>query len=125
MVKIRHFAEDVVQEALLSIRANPDNFRGESKFTTWAYRFAINRAAGELRRRRDRNVSLEELQDQEAITLIGLLQGDPGSNPDLIAERRAFVELFRQIVQDELAERQRLAVVALLRGATCRSRLWI
>src|SRR5512138_285980 len=51
-------AEDLTQDALVEIREHVSSFRGESKFTTWAYRFVINRAASELRRQRYHDVSL-------------------------------------------------------------------
>src|SRR5262249_55188253 len=34
-------AEDCAQESLLAILARLDSFRGESRFTTWAYSFAV------------------------------------------------------------------------------------
>jgi DNA-directed RNA polymerase specialized sigma24 family protein len=33
----RHLAEDCAQEAILIIQAKLDSFRGESRFTTWAF----------------------------------------------------------------------------------------
>ena len=37
--ELEFLADDFAQEALLQIQAKLDTFRGESKFTTWAYRF--------------------------------------------------------------------------------------
>jgi RNA polymerase sigma-70 factor, ECF subfamily len=47
-------------DALVAVLARLDSFRGESRFTTWAYKFAIYSTAVALRRRawRDREVSL-------------------------------------------------------------------
>ncbi|MBN1815554.1 MAG: hypothetical protein JXA14_27220, partial [Anaerolineae bacterium] len=53
--------EDFAQEALLKILAGLDSFRGESRFTTWAFKIAIHEAFTELRRRRWKNVSLQDL----------------------------------------------------------------
>jgi RNA polymerase sigma-70 factor (ECF subfamily) len=36
-VDIEHLAEDAVQDALSALLAHLDRFRGESRFTTWAY----------------------------------------------------------------------------------------
>ena len=44
--------EDFAQEALLKITNNLDSFRGESHFTTWAKKIAMNVALTELNRRR-------------------------------------------------------------------------
>jgi RNA polymerase sigma-70 factor (ECF subfamily) len=38
-------------DALMAIMAKLDTFRGDSKFTTWAYKFALLEAAVKLRRR--------------------------------------------------------------------------
>src|SRR5262245_55032183 len=45
-------AEDCAQEALLAIMNHLAEFRGDSKFTTWAYKFAINMALMTARRER-------------------------------------------------------------------------
>lgn len=39
---ILQLAEDCAQEALIAIMNHLSEFRGDSKFTTWAYKFAIN-----------------------------------------------------------------------------------
>ncbi len=44
--------EDATQDALLAVRAKLETFRGESRFTTWVYRVAVNVLLGQLRRRR-------------------------------------------------------------------------
>jgi RNA polymerase sigma-70 factor (ECF subfamily) len=48
-------------DALVGILSRLDAFRGASRFTTWAYKFAIYETAGKLRRRawQDREVVLE------------------------------------------------------------------
>src|SRR5215213_10033132 len=55
------YVEDFAQEALLRITGNLDSFRGESRFTTWAQKIAMNVALTELKRRRWHDVSLQEL----------------------------------------------------------------
>ena len=62
--EVQQMAEDCAQEALLSILNRISNFRGESKFTTWAYKFAINISLTMARRERWKGVSLESLADQ-------------------------------------------------------------
>jgi RNA polymerase sigma-70 factor (ECF subfamily) len=52
---------DFAQEALIKITGNLDSFRGKSRFTTWAQKIAVNVALTELKRRRRRDVSLQEL----------------------------------------------------------------
>src|SRR5919108_4446909 len=54
-------ANQAADDALVSILARLDRFRGESRFTTWAYKFALLEAAVKLRRRswQGREVPLE------------------------------------------------------------------
>ncbi len=114
---VRDLAEDLAQDALLDIRENLSGFRGESKFTTWAYRFVINRAASELRLRRYRNLSLDRLREEELAAFQGLPEDwDPGAKvePEHLAEQRYYLNLLREIIEKELSERQRVALVAVL-----------
>jgi RNA polymerase sigma-70 factor (ECF subfamily) len=114
---VRKMAEDLTQDALLEIQESLDSFKGNSKFTTWAYRFAINRAASELRRRHYRNVSLDQLQDAEPLTFEALLQEERTVNPERMAERRSYLHLLRDIIEGDLNERQRAAIIGVhLRG---------
>ena len=43
-------ALEAAADALISVRARLDDFRGDSRFTTWAYKFALLEAAVKLRR---------------------------------------------------------------------------
>jgi RNA polymerase sigma-70 factor, ECF subfamily len=44
-------AQQAAGDALVAVLAKLDDFRGESRFTTWAYKFALYEAAVNLRRR--------------------------------------------------------------------------
>jgi RNA polymerase sigma-70 factor (ECF subfamily) len=110
---IRTLAEDLAQESVLDIRANVAGFKGESKFTTWAYRFVINRAASELRRRRYRDLSLDRLRDEEPAVFQALLAEPGRMEPERQAERRRYLTLLRDIIETELSEHQRAAIVAV------------
>ncbi len=111
---IHELAEDLAQEAVVEIRESLTRFKGESKFTTWAYRFVINRAASELRRRRYQNVSLDRLRDEGPNLLFQALASEGEKvDPERLAERRYYLRLLQEIVQTELNERQRLALIAV------------
>jgi RNA polymerase sigma factor (sigma-70 family) len=112
--EIRAMAEDFAQEATLSVADNLDSFRGSAKFTTWAYRFVINEAISQLRRQDYRErLSLEGLSEKETAVLMSLAERKPGRNPGLRAERRELARLLLEIIQSELNERQRLAVLGV------------
>ena len=54
-------ANEAADDALLSVLRRLEDYRGESRFTTWAYKFALLEAAVKLRRRawQGREVPLE------------------------------------------------------------------
>src|SRR5262245_54638765 len=54
---IDQLAEDAVQVALSALLGHMEDFRGESRFTTWAYNFAVNAAMVAARRERWGRVS--------------------------------------------------------------------
>src|SRR3954447_4106489 len=55
-------AQQSADDALVAVLAKLDQFRGESRFTTWAYKFALLEAAVKVRRRawQGREVPVEE-----------------------------------------------------------------
>jgi RNA polymerase sigma-70 factor (ECF subfamily) len=111
--ELEHLAEDFAQEALLQVLDALDTFRGESKFTTWAYRFVINVAAGELRLHRWRTLSIEALASEQEISRSILLVDQEVPDPETIAARNRILDLIREIIDEELTERQRLALVSV------------
>jgi RNA polymerase sigma-70 factor, ECF subfamily len=53
-------AEDVSQEAFLKAFQHLGEFQGNSRFYTWLVRIAVNQALMKLRKRRNKDVSLDE-----------------------------------------------------------------
>jgi RNA polymerase sigma-70 factor, ECF subfamily len=103
---------DFAQEALIKITGNLDSFRGESRFTTWAQKIAINVALTELKRRRWRDVSLQDLFAQREAADRG--PADTQLTPEDLAFQNTVLGELRRIVDEELTDRQREAVVAVL-----------
>ena len=61
----REAAEDCGQEAMLRIWRNLENYRGDCALETWIFRIAANCCMDYLRKKkRDRSVSMEPLQEQ-------------------------------------------------------------
>jgi RNA polymerase sigma-70 factor (ECF subfamily) len=109
--------EDFVQEALLKILGNLDSFRGESRFTTWAYKIAIHVAFTELRRRRWRNISLQDLVTQyDEGDFTPAVLADSAPSPEQRAAQQMMLDMVRQLIDEELTERQRQAMVAAVFG---------
>lgn len=111
--ELRQMADDFAQDAVLAIQANLDSFNGRSKFTTWAYRFVINAAASELRRRfyRER-LSWEEVAERET-AVIQSITTSQFYDPETAADRQRFLNELLMIIRTELNERQRFALLAV------------
>jgi RNA polymerase sigma-70 factor (ECF subfamily) len=103
---------DFAQEALIKITANLDSFRGESRFTTWAQKIAMNVALTELKRRRWRDVSLQDLFARRGAADLG--PADTQLTPEQLAFQNSVLGELRRMVDEELTARQREAVVAVL-----------
>lgn len=109
--------EDFVQEALLKVLKSVETFRGESRFTTWAQKIAIHVAFTELRRRRWKDVSLQDMietPDGEEYTPIILT--DPSSSPEKETTQNDLMRIVYELIESELTERQRTAIIAVLQG---------
>jgi len=105
--------EDLAQDALLRILDNLDSFRGESRFTTWAQKIAINGAFTELRRRRWRDVSLDEMTNLAETDFIPTRLADPAAGTEKQATQRILLSTLRQVIAEELPDKQRQALVAV------------
>ncbi|MCL4267576.1 MAG: sigma-70 family RNA polymerase sigma factor [Anaerolineae bacterium] len=106
-------AEDYAQNALLAIQENLDKFRGDAQFTTWAYRFVINEAAADLRRRQYRDFSWEDVAGQETAVFASLLASGTAVDPEVKAEREELLRFLLKILETDLNERQRLALLGV------------
>ena len=104
--------EDFAQEGLIKITGNLDSFRGESRFTTWAQKIAMNVALTELKRRRWRDVSLQDLVARREAAARG--PADPRLTPEQLTFQNMVLRELHRIVDEELTDKQREAVVAVI-----------
>src|SRR3954471_9165794 len=93
-------------DALVAVLSKLDAYRGESKFTTWAYKFALLEAAVKLRRRawQGRELPLEPEGWQLFPT------GSP--SPAASAERSELFGEIQKAISNELTPHQREVLVA-------------
>ncbi len=110
---LHEMAEDFAQDALLAIQHNLDSFRGDARFTTWAYRFVINEAAAELRRRNYRNMSLDMLLEEGTAVIQSLAASPLPTDPSQMAARKQFIRQLLAIIDEDLNERQKTAVLGV------------
>jgi RNA polymerase sigma-70 factor, ECF subfamily len=102
-------AHQAAADAMLAIMARLDEFRGESKFTTWAYKFVMFEVSAKVGRHfwRSPPVALTT-EDWDR------LPDRFGFDPARESERRDFVRAVRRAVQEDLTEHQRRVFVTLV-----------
>jgi RNA polymerase sigma-70 factor, ECF subfamily len=100
-------ANQAADDALVSILRRLDSFRGASRFTTWAYKFALLEAAVKLRRRawQGREVPLEP----ETWSLFS----SAALEPDDSVEQSELLETLQGAIAEILTPHQRQVLVAL------------
>lgn len=89
-------AEDLTQDAFIQVFRKLGTFRGDSAFSTWLYRVAVNTVLMSLRKRKPRQVSLDEPVRVEH----SLVPRDFGKNdPELsgTVDRIALVRAIREL----------------------------
>ncbi|HET7510357.1 MAG TPA: RNA polymerase sigma factor [Solirubrobacterales bacterium] len=99
-------AQQAADDALMAVLRKLDEFRGESRFTTWAYKFALLEAAVKVRRRawQGREIPLED----EAWAALSA----PGSATSG-AEEAELLAALREEIECVLTPRQREVLVAV------------
>lgn len=100
-------ALEAADDALMSVLARLDDFRGASRFTTWVYKFALLEAAVKLRKRawQERELPLEP----ETWNLFASVDLEP----DAEVEQRELLATLQDAISEVLTPRQRQVLVAL------------
>jgi RNA polymerase sigma-70 factor (ECF subfamily) len=100
-------ANEAAADALMSVLRRLDDFRGTSRFTTWAYKFALLEAAVKLRKRawQGREVPLEP-------ETWGLFSSSD-LEPDAEAEQSELLTTVQAAIAELLTPHQRRVLVAL------------
>jgi RNA polymerase sigma-70 factor, ECF subfamily len=100
-------AVQAADDALVAVLSKLDSFRGESRFTTWAYKFALLEAGTRARRRawQKREVTL----DSDSWTRLA----ETTDGPDIDAERAELLRALSDCIGDDLTSHQRQVLVPL------------
>jgi len=105
--------DEVTQETLLRVLDQLGTFEGRSQFTTWVHKIAVRIALTELRRKRWRDSSLDELTENEDAPPPPGLLADSQASPETSAERGDMMTRVRRSTEEELTDRQRQALILL------------
>jgi RNA polymerase sigma-70 factor, ECF subfamily len=100
-------ANEAADDALMSVLRRLDDFRGDSRFTTWVYKFALLEASAKLRKRawQGREVPLEP--EGWAIFSSAILE------PDAEAEQSELLVTLQNAIAEVLTPHQRSVLIAL------------
>jgi RNA polymerase sigma-70 factor, ECF subfamily len=101
-------AEDCAQDALLAVLSRLGDFRGESRFTTWAYKFGVNVALTRARQASWKRLSLEQFT--EKVDELDWLQWKEYTSPsisELPVLQAEVLTVIEEIIRNELTLRQR------------------
>jgi len=102
-------AHQAAADAMVAIMARLDQFRGESRFTTWAYKFVMFEVSAKIGRHFWRAPPIAfDTEDWDR------LPDRFGFDPAQASERRDFVRAVRQAVDEDLTEHQRQIFVTLV-----------
>ncbi len=111
--------DDFAQDALLKTLEKLDSFEGRSRFTTWAHKIAIHVALSELRRKRWRDRSLDDMMETEDGDYTPRFVADSAPGPDVTAEQADMIARVRRLIREELTDKQRTVMIATaIEGAT-------
>jgi RNA polymerase sigma-70 factor (ECF subfamily) len=107
--EVDDLAHQAAGDAMLAIIAKLDQFRGESRFTTWAYRFVILEVSTKLGRHfwRRPTVALTAADWERLPDRFGM---DPADQ----AQWQGLVGALRRAVEQDLTERQRRVFTAIV-----------
>jgi RNA polymerase sigma-70 factor (ECF subfamily) len=107
--EVDDLAHQAAADAMVAILAKTGQFRGDSRFTTWAYKFVIFEVSTKIGRHfwRNRTVAMDDEDWSRLPDRFGLDAADE-------AEWRDLVNALRQAVDDELTDKQRQVFVAIV-----------
>jgi RNA polymerase sigma-70 factor (ECF subfamily) len=105
--EVDDIAHQAADDALVAVMAKLDDYRGASRFTTWAYKFALLEAGVRVRRRawQEREVVLEPA----AWPLVA----DGGDDPHDTAETGELMQAVLNSIDRCLTDHQREVLIAL------------
>jgi len=114
--EILQLAEDCAQGCLIAVMNHLSDFRGDSKFTTWVYKFGVNIALMAARRERWRGVSLDQLPFGVDGALSEWVLRDKSAEltSDLYVMQSEIREMIREVIEQDLTAKQRRVLILMV-----------
>jgi RNA polymerase sigma-70 factor, ECF subfamily len=100
-------AHQAADDALLAILGKLETYRGDSRFTTWAYKFALLEAAVRVRRRAWQGKEIPIEAEHWSV------MAEKGGSPVVAAEEQELLEAISDGIKTQLSGQQRDVLVAV------------
>jgi RNA polymerase sigma-70 factor (ECF subfamily) len=97
--------EDIAQEIFLKIWKYAHDFKGQSKFSTWLYRIAVNSC---LNYKKQKKVESESVEKNE--NMLGINVNGNSISPEALIEKRELEVIIKEAIE-KLPHRQRMALI--------------
>ncbi len=95
-------AAQAAADAMIAVIAKLETFRGDSRFTTWVYKFVMFEVSSKIARHFSRHETVAfETEDWDR------LESDPDDDPATSSERRELVQRLRRAIEADLTPHQR------------------
>jgi len=107
MIDDRDDIDDIAQEVFVLAYRSIASFRGDSEFSTWIYRIAINTTIKQMKKMKVRKAASI---DDPATGLADALVSSDGERPERIAEKKARDEALKRAIE-KLPEKHRVVVI--------------
>lgn len=101
--------QDYTQESLVRILNKLDSFKGNAQFKTWCMKIAVNLVLSDLRKKRWKNVALDDLEYPDGFVVkhgLKLRKNEPEQETMI----KVITGKIEEIVSQELTDRQRHAL---------------
>jgi RNA polymerase sigma-70 factor (ECF subfamily) len=109
ITKNREDAEDAVQQSVLNAFAHRAQFRGQSAFSTWLTRIAINESLGRVRKGKVERLRRVYDVETESTPLLDTLRAGEESSPDVVTTKGLRQRILREAI-DTLHDESRQLV---------------
>lgn len=104
-------ANDMAQEAFIKMYKNIHKFKGESSFSTWAYRVVTNTCLDELRKRKRHRFVSADVNDENGLARMAHSQiADIGNSPEDVFEKKQIAQQISSSL-DVLKSKQKSIIV--------------
>lgn len=112
--ELDEFVEDIAQDAVLKVLDKYDTFRGDSKFTTWAMKIAVREGYSELRKKRYKDITLEQYSSYDPDEKEAVEIEHEQAGPDRVTHESMMVQKVMKMMEEELTDKQQKVLQLLM-----------